>query len=121
MKKTFLFLVASMISVSSFAKITVFTNEDVAIHVIRSAELARLKAPRGPLAGLQLSGLSVNQKGVGIGTVHSLTLNLSHVGIGFKSCSLNARVVTQRDPRSPQGIVSTKLSRPQLSAVKCAN
>lgn len=119
--KSFGLLVAVFATTLAFAKITVYSDEQILSYVLGSPELAALKAPGQQLQGLKLYNSKVVKHGTGgLGTVYDVQLSYRAGGYSLTVCGVTARVVNKKDPKAPHGITASILTRPKMSKVQCA-
>ena len=120
----FFILSSLLVNASSFAKITLYTNENVVSHLLATEALAKFKASDETLNGLDLVRLSVRRKGPeALGATYDLQLTYGHGSTGPSLptvCNFTARIVNQK-VNGPVGITSSQLSNPAFSAVSCAH
>ncbi len=117
------FIISSLlVSASSFAKISLYTNENVVRHVLASEALVKFKESDSTLNDLDLIRLSVQRKGEeALDATYDLELTYGHGSTGPSLptvCNFMMRVVNQK-VNSPVGITSSKLSKPVFSTVSC--
>jgi hypothetical protein len=99
------------------AKISLFGNDQVVAHVLKSAEFATQRR-NSKLTGSELASVSISKNGNGsIGTEYTLDfIFLDLKGVGSK-CEFDAIVENEKVENG--GITSSRLSTPSFGHIKC--
>lgn len=113
-------ILGPVVSLSAFARITIYTTQDIVVHVLQSKELRALLQPGQPLVDLELTSLTARNLNTGTAQTFETSMQFSRLAGGIPThCKVTARV--QSVVQTSGGITSSRLTDPSISKPSCVH